>query len=289
MINCYIDPIFLALNDTISSKHFSEVVFPKIFELCEFIKKEEEDSRERIIKFNLTHEIILNSMNFNPFRFSSNSQCGSWYRRFLSYFLKTHRNTNCEVVSLNRQIDIEFENENIPTLIIDEWNIFLNYCNSCVQCSERNLDFLTEVNLGSKYADNSLIFFNNLIHDFIPWFEDQKDFCNNQLLKVSLTSEKKKKGDWSHSHPRMVMVEVKKLLNCEYISGVRPIGKTTKFRRNFLEIVSFKTIKVAIKDRIGSQFFIVETTSVNENQQKTIFNEIASILSDFEINNQSNV
>ena len=286
MINCFIDPIFFAISKNITSKHYSEAIFPVVYELCNRIEELENTLNKRIIKFNITFELILLSMDFNPFRFRSSVYCSSWFKNFLSNFLKIHRNLNCDIISNEKEIDLifKFENDNVPSNIIDNWNIFLNKCSKCSSIDERNLDFLTIEGLGSKEMASVPNFFNSYIIDLLSWLNIQ-DFTIVSTSKppvVNIEPDLKKKGNWKHSKTKQIMIEIKKILNCEYVSSIQPISKTRRINRNTMELENDSQIRVYIKDVNGTHIFIITTTARNDTENQVIFEEISKILSDFE-------
>ena len=81
MKNCYIDPIFLAINDTTSSKFYYNNVFLVLNKFLMYLQKLEKDFGEKFIQFNISQEIIIKSMEFNPFR----SESFSFVRRFKEF------------------------------------------------------------------------------------------------------------------------------------------------------------------------------------------------------------
>ncbi len=286
MVNCFIDPIFLAISDNITSKHYSDVIFPVLYELCNRIEELENNLNKRIIKFNITFELILLSMEYNPYRFKSSISCSFWFKKFLSNFLKIHRNSNCDIISNESDIDLifRFENVNVPSLIVDNWNIFLNKCSKCSYTDERNLEFLTLEGMSSKNVAGTPNFFNSNIIDLLNWLNKQ-NFTFTPSSKPPVANVEpnlKKEGNWKHSKTKQVIIEVKKILNCEYVSNVQPIGKTRKINRNLMELENENQIRVYIKDAYGTQIFIITTTARNAIENQVIFEEISKILSDFE-------
>ena len=287
MLNCFIDPIFLAISDNITSKHYSEVIFPVLYDLCNKIEELENNLNKRIINFNITYDLILLSMEFNPYRFRSSIYCSSWFKKFLSNFLKIHRNSNCDIISNDNDIDLifKFENDKVPSSIIEDWNIFLNKCSKCSYIDERNLEFLTLEGIGSKNMTGTPNFFNSYIIDLLNWLNKQ-DFTIIPSLKLkpavaNIKPNLKKKGNWKHSKTKQVIIEVIKIQNCEYVSSIQPIGKTRKINRNLLELENNNQIRVYIKDASGTHIFIITTTARNATENQFIFEEISKILPDF--------
>lgn len=286
MVNCFIDPIFLAINNKITTKHFSEVIFPRLYDFCSRIDDIENDLKKRIINFNITLDLIFLIMNYNPYRFRSSISCSSWFKKFLSYFLKQHRNSNCAIVANDKCIDLKYmhENENVPSLVIENWNIFLNNCSNCSYTENRNLEFLTLKDLGSKKVEGTPEFFNSCNIDLMDWLNKQ-DFTTiaPSVPKTNIINGNlKKKGDWSHSKTKQVMIEIEKILNCKYVEWVKPISKTRQINKNLLELESDNQIKIYIKDAYGTQIFIITTTARNITENLFIIDKILEILPNFE-------
>ncbi len=286
MVNCFIDPIFLAISNNITTKHYSDVIFPIIYEFCNRIEEIENNLNKRIIDFNITFDLILLSIKCNPYRFRSSISCSTWFKKFLLNFLKIHRNSNCDIISNEKGINliIKFENNNVPSLIIENWNSFLNKCSNCSYTDERNLEFLTLEGLGSKKVKGTPDFFNSYYTDLLNWLNNQ-DFTiispSNPPV-VNIDPNLKKKGKWKHSTPKQVMNEIEKILKCEYVSGVQQISKTRKINRDLMELENDNQIRLYIKDAYGTQIFIVTTTARNISENQFIYEKISEILPNFE-------
>ncbi len=276
MLNCFIDPIFLAISYSITSKHYSGVIFPILYEFCNRIEELETNLNKRIIKFNITFELILLSTEFNPYRFGSSISCSSWFKKFLLNFLKIHRNSNCDIISSENDISFKFENDNVPSPIIDNWNIFLNKCSKCSYIDERNLELLTLEGIGSKNAVSKTNFFDLYIIDLLNWLNNQ-DFTlipSSRPPVANIEPKLKKIGNWKHSKTKLIMNEITKIQNCEYVISVQPIGKTRKINRNLMKLENDNQIRIYIKDAYGTQIFIITTTARNATENQIIFEEI---------------
>ncbi len=286
MVNCFIDPIFLAISNNITTKHYSEVIFPKLNEFCNRIEEIENNLNKRIIKFNITFDLILLSMEYNPYRFRSSISCNPWFKKFLSYFLKQHRNSNCDIISNEKSGNLifKYENNKVPNLIIENWNSFLNKCSNCPYIDERNLELLTLQSLGSNNVNGTPVFFNSYHTDLIRWLNKQ-DFTIISPSKppiVNIDPNSKKRGNWKHSKTKQVMSEIEKILGCKYVRWVQPISKTRKINRNLLELENDSQIRLYIKDTYGAQIFIVTTTARNISENQFSIEKISEILPNFE-------
>lgn len=287
MINCFIDPIFLANSENISTKYYSEVIFPILYEFCNKIEDLEKHFNKRGIKFNITFDLILLSMKFNPYRFRSTISCSRWFKKFLSYFLKQHRNSKCDIISIDQSIShlYRYENNNVPHQIMEDWNSFLNKCSNCSYINERNLDLLTFENLGAKKVKDFPDFFNANYSDLISWINNQMISCMTYSKPpiVKIQPRLKKKGDWKHSKTKLILKEIDKILKCDYVSEVRPISKTRQMNKNLIEFQNSRQIRLYIKDELGSQIFILKTTAQNDAENRYIIKKLAEILPNFEI------
>lgn len=78
------------------------------------------------------------------------------------------------------------------------------------------------------------------------------------------------------------MIEIEKLLKCEYVKEVQPISKTRQINKNLLELESDNQIKIYIKDAYGTQIFIITTTACNITENLFIIDKILEILPNFE-------
>ena len=282
MIDCFIDPIYLAINESITSKHYSEAIFPLINDFYTIIEDFEAQSKKREIQFNITFEFILSCIEYNPYRFSSRIYCSIWFKKFLSYFLKLHRNPNCDIISSNSNITnkYKYKNEAVPDLILEKWNNFLNNCDNCSSCNKKSLEFLSHEELGSKVIPDSPDFFRKTIYKINDWIKDKLSLIINQTPPIEINDlpESKKKGDWSHSKTKNVMLITKKLLNSKYVREIRPIGKSRRVNSNIIEIEDFQKYRVFIKDSNGTHIFIVITTAKNTYHRDIILENISNLI-----------
>lgn len=284
MITCHIDPIFFAINESISFKYYCEVIYSKIYEFYNRILELEKITNQNIIKFNFTREFMSICMHHNPFRSPSNK---IRFKNFLLIIYKKYLNLNCDERPINeiKTFKIKYENENVPESVMKNWNLFLNQCFNCRNCKENNFDFLTCGDIGSKEVDGYLEFFSKTFIDLIRWLNDKFDKCYF-IKPTSLNIDpqlKFKKRYWKHHHK---LPQIRKILNLisqsEYVLELRPIKLTRSLNQTKILSYNSNSIIISISKKDGVEIFQIFTTAISEKQNEFIIKKFKEKIPEFE-------
>ncbi|TKJ27581.1 MAG: hypothetical protein CEE42_01370 [Promethearchaeota archaeon Loki_b31] len=268
-------------------KHYSEVIFLELNEFFIRVKELEKEYGDKFIEININQEFLMNCMQYNPFCFEGNYSICKRFKEFIFLILRKYRNSKCEKTT-NEQIipfKYEYENEYVPLTIMNTWNQFINRCLLCVNKQNRNLELLTCDEIGSNKKEDVPEYFNRVIVNLIDWLNNVYGFINisTEPERINVDLKSKMKGNWAHSKTKGVMSVINKLLNSNYIKEIYPIEKSRKVNENRLEIVNFNQLKIYIKDKIGTQLFIINTTAKNEIESIKIMENMLKIIPTFKV------
>ncbi len=271
---CYLDPIFLAIKDSITFKHYKYSIFPILNNFVDEIETIEEETGERVVLFNICRNLIYTSMQFNPFQFDINKSSKRFFERFLLQFLYKHYNPSCEDKDLRtKSNNIKYENNFVPEVIMGFWNTYLNQCFMCIKCQKDKLDLLSYEKMRSQASSGSKKFFIDIYYDLIDWLKDIQYVSSIPPL-INIDPKLKKKGNWKHSHSRTVLRKIDKLLNCKYVKEIRPIGTTRKVNQNDIKMVDHNELKVYLSSGDGAEIFKFITTARSNNENYYIEGKI---------------
>lgn len=283
MINCHIDPIFFAINESISFKYYTEVIYSKIYEFYNRILELEKETNQNIIKFNLTPEFMSICMKYNPFISLSNR---FRFQEFLLMIYRKYLNLNCGERPINEinSFRVKYNNKNIPEKVMKNWNLFLNQCFYCGNCKEKNFNYITCKDIGSKSVIGYLEFFSNICINLIKWLNDK--FDENFFIKpTSLNIDpqlKFKKAYWKHHHKLPQIREILNLLSQSgYVSEIRPIKLIRSLNQTKILSYDSNSIIISISKKDGVEIFRIFTTANSEKQNKFIIEKFKEKIPEF--------
>ena len=281
MIKSYIDPIFLAINDKITLKQYSFQIYPLINAFYEKIEFFEKEINKRIILLNLTTDLIYSCINYNPFQMKSNK---IHFERFLLEFLLKHHNQNCDKNSHLRTMIYLYENENVPKLIIEQWNLHINNCVECQNCVLSESNLITHPELGTKCKETYPLFFENVISDLLNWVERKFNSFKMEVipLKSKINPDHKFKGNFNHHHsksPKLGRI-LNTFKNCDYINNIIPIKLERNPKSSRLALYNETTIKAIIKTQNVGEVYLLETTAICESQVMNLINLLENQIND---------
>ena len=275
MINCYIDPIFLSINNKISIKHYSEVLFPILSDFCRRIEDIEQEMGERILKFNFSPEFLYLCMNHDPFRFAKNIACSRLFGKFLSKFFKIHRNPSCQIKNSDHHIiKFNYINVNVPKEVIGNWNLFLNDCN-LEECCEKNLILITNSELGSLPESGYDDLLQNISQDLSEWLNNQ--ILSSQIPPKTIIDPKLKfYGDWKHHHDKSPLLSriLNKIRNSSFITEIIPKAHEKPPQSHRISAHTSYSIKLIVKAKRTGEVYILKTTAINISQVDYIIKDL---------------
>ena len=282
MINCYIDPIFLSVNKNITTKHYSEVLFPILRDFCKRIKDIEKEKGKRILKFNFSPEFLYLCMNHDPFKFGEHIACSRLFGKFLSVFFKIHRNTSCQIKNYDQsKVKVNYINRNVPKEVIDNWNLFLNDCNS-VECCEKNLILITTEKLGSIPDSGFDDLFQRISQDLLLWLNNQI-FSDSYIIPPKTKIDPKLKlndGDWKHHHEKSPILGkiLNKLRNSDFITKIIPIAHENPPQSHRFSVHTSNSIKLIVKAKKTGEVYILKTLASNISQVEYIIKHLKKLI-----------
>ncbi len=286
---CYLDPVFLAINESFTFKHFKNTIYLNLSEFVERIDELEELLRYRIVYFNITQELIYSATSFNPFQYHESDSAKLFFERFILEFLIKRRNVTCESRELEEDEStfITYINDNVPVEIMKIWNEFLNKCNTCIRCEKNYLDLLSIENYNSIGDSDSDVFFTDIYLNMLNWIEERIDLENIPVNPpiVEIDPKLKRKPRWKHSHSKKIVKEINKLLVCEYIRFIEPVGKTRKINKDLVKIKDYSELEIYLSEGNGSEIFIATITARDLREANFIIERIIAINPNFEIMN----
>lgn len=283
MIKSYIDPIFLAVNEKITAKQYSSQIYPLINAFYEKIKYFEKEINNRVIIFNVPTNLIYSCINYNPFQIKSNK---IHFKQFLLEFLVKHHNQNCDKIKNLKTMTYLYENENVPNIIIEQWNLHINNCVDCRLCVLNESNLLTHIDLGTSCNKIYPPFFKNIIPDLINWLENKILNFKKELnpLKSLINPDHKFKGNFDHHHSKSP--KLGRILNtfkdCDYINKIIPIKLEKIPKSSRLTLYNETTIKAVIKTQKVGEVFLLETTAICESQVENIIQLLKNQIKDLD-------
>ena len=226
-------------------------------------------------------------MSFNPFKFNINDSAKVFFERFLFQFLVQHRNLYCDNRKRNNQIGlkIQYKNDLVPLVVMDMWNRYLNDCYVCKTCCETNKDLLSIEEFETEIDNESLSFFTDIYYNLENWINDRIDLDNIQINPPlsTIELEKKRKPKWKHSHSRIIMRRVDRLLKCVYVDFIEPKRKTRRVNIDLIKINEFNELEIYFSEGNGAEIFILKITARNYGETNYIVDRILELFPNFEI------